>query len=47
MSGLIIRHYIERGVWLEHPAWLVIEFVPVFVALWIDVRRGQIPTVTA
>lgn len=47
MSGLIIRHYIERGVWFEHPAWLVIEFVPVFVALWIDMRRGRISTVTA
>jgi hypothetical protein len=34
--------YKGSGVWLEHPAALVLEFIPAMVALVIDVRRGPL-----
>jgi uncharacterized membrane protein len=34
--------YKGSGVWLEHPAALACEFIPVMVALVIDVRRGPL-----
>ncbi len=37
--GLFVLTQKESGVWLEHPAWLLLEYVPVYVALALDLRR--------
>ncbi len=37
--GLFVMTQKESGVWLEHPAWLLLEYVPVYVALALDMRQ--------
>jgi len=39
LYGLFVLSQKESGVWLEHPAWLLLEYVPVYVALALDLRR--------
>jgi alpha-1,6-mannosyltransferase len=40
--GLGLSNYKGSGVWLEHPAALAIEYLPVYAAAVIDVRRGPL-----
>lgn len=41
--GIGLKHYKGSGVWLDHPAALAVEFLPVLIALAIDYRRGPLP----
>lgn len=40
--GIAYMNYKGDGVWLDHPIALAFEFLPVVVALAIDVRRGPL-----
>ncbi|HLP27823.1 MAG TPA: glycosyltransferase 87 family protein [Candidatus Didemnitutus sp.] len=40
--GLAYTHYKGDGVWIDHPIALVCEFVPVVIALALDVQRGPL-----
>jgi len=40
VCGAPILAYSRGGVWFEHPALLIVEYVAVFAAFVIDVRRG-------
>lgn len=42
LYGAGLSTYKGSGVWLEHPAALAVEFIPVMVALIADVRRGPL-----
>ena len=40
--GIAYTHYKGDGVWIDHPIALVCEFVPVVIALALDVQRGPL-----
>lgn len=42
LYGIGLVTYKGSGVWLEHPAALAVEFIPVMVALVMDVQRGPL-----
>ncbi len=40
--GIAYENYKGNGVWTDHPVALAVEFLPVVVALAIDLRRGPL-----
>ncbi len=42
LYGLALSKFKSDGVWIDHPVALVIEFLPVVAALFVDMQRGPL-----